>query len=217
MAHKFGVVVAEDEPLVRDRIAGLLQQSDTLTLLAAVGSLTEARDACFRLRPEALLIDLRLPDGHGLTLIREIRAKLPHTRIMVISVLADEASVLDAIRAGAGGYLLKDDPPEDFTRAVRHLVRGEASLSPAVARHIVRQLQGAREAGPPANEHSLTPREMEVLAFISKGLSNPDIATRLSISVHTVGDHVKNIYRKLEVRSRSEAVFQGISRRLLQQ
>jgi len=216
MPHPVRVLLVEDEPAVRAQLADLLRRSAGIVVLDAVGSLAAALAAVARLRPQVLITDLRLPDGHGITLIRETRALLPDTGIMVISVLADEGSVVAAIRAGAGGYVLKDDLPEDFERAIRDLIAGNATLSPAIARHIVTQLRSGSDApqGPRA-EDVLTPREQEVLVFIAKGLSNADIGTRLGISAHTVGDHIKNIYRKLEVKSRTEAVVLGISRRML--
>ena len=217
MPRPINVLLVEDEPAVRAQLTRLLGRSARISVLEAVGTLAAAREACARLRPDVLITDLRLPDGHGLTLIRETRARLPETRIMVISVLADEASVVAAIRAGAGGYLLKDDLPEDFENFIHDLLAGHATLSPAIARHIVRLLQtgSGPDSATGAEGEALTPREREVLGYIAKGLSNGDIGVRLAISAHTVGDHVKRIYRKLEVNSRSEAVFQGFSRNLL--
>ncbi len=214
MTDQIRAILVEDERAVRAQLSRLLQ-APPFDLLAAVGTLAEAREACARLQPQVLITDLRLPDGHGLTLIRETRANLPATRIMVISVLADEESVVAAIRAGADGYLLKDERPELFVSAIEQLMQGYSNLSPAIAQYIVRQMQAGEPAEAAASAAALTPRELAVLGYIAKGLGNVDIATRLDISVHTVGAHVKNIYRKLEVKTRGEAVFQGINLQLL--
>ena len=210
---KLTAVLVEDVPVVRRHLESLLHRSTSIDVLRSVETLAAARRACAELKPDVLLTDLRLPDGHGLTLIREVRATLPQTHIMVISVLADEASVVAAIRAGAGGYMLKDDLPQDVDRLVRNLVAGRATLAPAIARHIVRSLQADTAPGRPSE--ALTTREREVLGLIAKGLSNADIGLRLRISAHTVGDHVRGIYRKLEVNSRSEAVFRAVSHNIL--
>ena len=219
MPEPIRVLLVEDDTPVRELLARMLERADRITLLAAVGTLGQAREACATLRPGVLVTDLKLPDGHGLTLIRETRANLPDTQIMVISVLADEASVVAAIRAGAGGYLLKDDLPEDFEAFIRNLAAGHATLSPAIASYIIRGLQPGARAKPaaeaPLPEGALTARELDVLTQIAKGLSYSDIGTRLNISSHTVGSYIKSIYRKLEVNSRGEAVFQAINRNLL--
>lgn len=210
---KLTAVLVEDVPIVRRHLESLLHRSASIDVLQSVETLAAARRACAELKPDVLLTDLRLPDGHGLTLIREVRETLPQTHIMVISVLADEASVLAAIRAGAGGYMLKDDLVEDVDRLIRNLVAGRATLAPAIARHIVRSLQA--DPAPRRPSEALTTREREVLELIAKGLSNADIGLRLRISSHTVGDYVKAIFRKLEVSSRSQAVFRALSRNIL--
>jgi DNA-binding NarL/FixJ family response regulator len=173
-------------------------------------------------RPHVLITDLGLPDGNGLALIEETRLALPGTKIAVISVLGDAATVVAAIRSGASGDVLKDDLPEDFSQFIRDLMAGDATLSPAVARHLVQLLQTdlpeARQVAmtqAALTQAALTQRELQVLEFIAKGLSNTDIGKRLGISTHTVGDHVKAIYRKLEVRNRGAAVFQAINRNLV--
>ena len=214
---KLSVVLVEDVPDVRHHLESLLNRSASIDLLRSVETLAAARQACAELKPDVLLTDLRLPDGHGLTLIREVRATLPQTHIMVVSGLADEASVVAAIRAGAGGYMLKDDLSDDVDQLIRNLVAGRATLAPTIARHIVRSLQAepVPEAEPTPASEALTGREREVLGLIAKGLSNADIGLRLRISSHTVGDHVKGIYRKLQVNTRSEAVFHAVSRHIV--
>lgn len=214
------VVLVEDDPPTRDFLAASLAAGEDITLAAAVGTLAEARAALERARPDVLVTDLNLPDGWGGDLIREVRRSRPQVEIMVISVLGDEASVMKAVRAGASGYILKDARPIDLIESVRDLMAGRSPISASIARHIIRQAHAAPPApaadaqdAPPAP--TLTPREMDILWGIAKGFTYNDIAERLGISRQTVPSHIKNIYRKLEVNSRSEAVFAAVEMKLI--
>ena len=160
-----------------------------------------------------LITDLQLPDGHGFDLIRLARKQQPDMEVMVISVLGDEQSVVTAISAGASGFLLKDARALDIVRSVRDLVAGRSPISTAVARYIIRVVQEVEPAESP--EGLLTEREMDILWGIAKGFTYKDVAKRLEISSNTVPTHIKNIYRKLEVNSRSEAVFEAVQRGLI--
>ncbi|KAA0573259.1 response regulator transcription factor [Azospirillum sp. Sh1] len=209
------VVLVEDDAPTRDFLAASLAAGEGIRLQASVGTLAEARAALEIGRPGVLVTDLKLPDGHGSDLIREVRQRMPETEIMVISVLGDEPSVMQAVRAGASGYILKDARPIDLIAAIHDLTNGRSPISASIARHIIRQTQTAppalAEEAPPA----LTPREMDILWGIAKGFTYNDIAARLGISRQTVPSHIKNIYRKLEVNSRSEAVYTAVERRII--
>ena len=187
----------------------------------SAGTLSEARQALAAGAPRVLLTDLRLPDGHGVELIREMRQRLPDTEIMVISALGDEESVISAITVGATGYLLKDAFPNDIATTVRDLVAGHSPISASIARFIVRRTQGAAQSsaepppGPVLNTARLTPREIDILWGIAKGFSYAEIASHLGLSKQTVPGHIKNIYRKLEVHTRSEAVFEAVQQGLI--
>jgi DNA-binding NarL/FixJ family response regulator len=215
------VVLVEDDPPTRDFLAASLAAGEDITLLAAAGTLAEARAALERARPDVLVTDLNLPDGWGGDLIREVRRSRPQVEIMVISVLGDEASVMKAVRAGASGYILKDARPIDLIESVRDLMAGRSPISASIARHIIRQAHAAPTAAPAAEANSapsaptLTPREMDILWGIAKGFTYNDIAERLGVSRQTVPSHIKNIYRKLEVNSRSEAVFAAVEMKLI--
>ncbi|WP_451976548.1 response regulator [Azospirillum endophyticum] len=209
------VLLVEDDAPTRDFLAASLAAGEGIVLQASAGTLAEARAALERGRPRVLVTDLKLPDGHGSDLIREVRQRMPETEIMVISVLGDELSVMQAVRAGASGYILKDARPIDLIAAVRDLTNGRSPISASIARHIIRQTQAALPAAADEPVPVLTPREMDILWGIAKGFTYNDIAGRLGISRQTVPSHIKNIYRKLEVNSRSEAVYTAVERKLI--
>ncbi|MBK1842307.1 response regulator transcription factor [Azospirillum sp. YIM B02556] len=209
------VLLVEDDAPTRDFLAASLAAGDGIVLQASAGTLAEARAALERGRPRVLVTDLKLPDGHGSDLIREVRQRMPETEIMVISVLGDELSVMQAVRAGASGYILKDARPIDLIAAVRDLTNGRSPISASIARHIIRQTQAVPPAMAEEPAPALTPREMDILWGIAKGFTYNDIAARLGISRQTVPSHIKNIYRKLEVNSRSEAVYTAVERKII--
>ncbi|MEZ5652143.1 MAG: response regulator transcription factor [Burkholderiaceae bacterium] len=212
------VLVVEDDPATRMRLATLVSAAPDLSLLAAAESLAQARQALRAGRPDVLLTDLGLPDGSGIDLIAEFAAAVPGAEIAVLTVFADEGHVLRAIEAGATGYLLKDGDDADVLAAIRQLIAGGSPISPSIARHVLRRLAPGARRSPevvnpvpaPGDKALLTERETAVLQQIAKGFSYDEIASALGISVHTVTTHIKNIYRKLAVRSRGEAVFEAM-------
>lgn len=158
------------------------------------------------------LVDLGLPDGSGTDLIRRLARDFPDTLPIVTTIYGDDAHIFEAIAAGARGYLLKDDPPETFKREFVRIRQGEPALSPAVAR---RMIDHFRMVGVPQRGVSLTNREMEVLSLLALGMRIQDIAREAGISEHTARDHVKSIYRKLNVSSRAEAAIEAVRRGLV--
>ena len=210
------VLLVEDDAPTRWRLQDALSASSEFAVTAAA-TLAEARLSLASTPPRVLLTDLRLPDGHGLDLIRETRQRHPETEIMVISILGDEESVIAAIREGATGYLLKDAFPTDIAATVRDLVAGHSPISASIARFIVRrtQAQASVAVQPALNTARLTPREIDILWGIAKGFSYADIAGHLGLSRQTVPGHIKNIYRKLEVNTRGEAVFEALQQGLI--
>jgi DNA-binding NarL/FixJ family response regulator len=207
--------------LLEDDVPTLWRLQDALTSagyrVRAAGTLAEARAALSDTAPKVLLTDLQLPDGHGVDLIRETRQRFPDTEIMVISILGDEESVISAITVGATGYLLKDAFPTDIAATVRDLVAGHSPISASIARFIVRRTQNNPEPppGPALNTAKLTPREIDILWGIAKGFSYAEIAGHLGLSRQTVPGHIKSIYRKLEVHTRGEAVFEAVQQGLI--
>lgn len=208
------VLLVEDEPATRAHLAASVRSHEGLRLVAEASSLREALAALAEHRPQVVLVDLGLPDGSGLGLIRAAAAQGPPPDIMVISVFGDEKSVLAAIEAGASGYLLKDGSERHIAHSILRLVAGEAPISPAIAVHLIRRLRPKQEqpAPPRAGDHlfdGLTEREMEVLELVAKGLSYEEIGGTLRLRYNTVASYTKGIYRKLAVRSRGEAVFEA--------
>jgi DNA-binding NarL/FixJ family response regulator len=209
------ILLVEDDAPTSWRLQDALSKAGYQ--VRAAGTLAEARAALAEGAPKVLLTDLQLPDGHGVDLIRETRTRLPETEIMVISILGDEESVISAITVGATGYLLKDAFPTDIAATVRDLVAGHSPISASIARFIVRRTQASAEPppGPPLNTTKLTPREIDILWGIAKGFSYAEIASHLGLSRQTVPGHIKNIYRKLEVHTRGEAVFEAVQQGLI--
>jgi len=207
------IIMVEDDPAMRQSLIRSLSTQPDFKLVAACPTFAEGAAALAKLEADILITDLKLPDGSGFDLIRLGRKLLPDMEIMVISVLGDEQSVVTAIASGASGFLLKDATAFDIANSVRELRAGRSPISTSVARFIIKVVQKA----PTVNNSKdlLTDREMDILWGIAKGFTYKDVAERLGISSNTVPTHIKNIYRKLEVNSRSEAVFEAIQRGLI--
>ncbi len=212
------VLLLEDDPATRERLCGIVCGSPGLELAAAFGDLKSALAwLATHEPPQVLLVDLQLPDGSGIDLIRAARRIAPASESMVISVFGDEAHVVTAIEAGATGYLLKDANGEEIAMAISQLLDGQAPISSAIARHLLKRFRALPTPAPsaPMAASPLTPRETEVLQLIAKGLSYQRIAGVLQMSPNTVTTHIKQIYRKLAVNSRGEAVFEAAQMGLL--
>lgn len=217
MAEFASVFVVEDDPATRERLSRAVAQAKGLRLAGTAGTCAEARSKLAVAVPDVLLVDLGLPDGDGAQLIAQVLASHPAVQAMVITVFGDEMHVVRAIEAGATGYLLKDAGFGEIREAIADLLAGGSPISPAVARHVLNRLC----ARPPTPDKAaqaaphLTPRETEVLQLVAKGCAYTEIAATLALSVNTVGFHVKQIYRKLAVNSRGEAVFEATQMGLL--
>ena len=221
------VLVIEDDPQMRDFFAASVQRSGELALAGCVGTLAEARawldDPAHAV--DVLLVDLGLPDGSGLDAIRHALRRHPACEALVISMFGDDDNVLASIEAGALGYIHKDSTPDDIASTILEMKSGASPISPMIARRVLsrfmslREGRGASAAAPPpaaaAERPALSNREQEVLELIARGFSYADIARLQSVSVHTVQTHIKNLYRKLAVRSRGEAVFEATQLGLL--
>jgi DNA-binding NarL/FixJ family response regulator len=206
------VLLVEDDAATRARLARAVEHHRELVLVGTAGSCREAREHLARAKPDVLLVDLGLPDGSGIDLIREVKRHGSHTEAMVITVFGDEKHVVSALEAGATGYLLKDGSNQYIGGSILELLRGGSPISPAIARHLLRRFHEPPTRTPRggADVPGLTDREHEVLTLLVKGFTFAEIGDLLGISAHTVTTHVKHIYVKLEVRSRSEAVYEAL-------
>ncbi|MEP3279029.1 MAG: response regulator transcription factor [Stappiaceae bacterium] len=207
------IILVEDDPAMRQSLTCSLQPEADFEISAICATFAEGAAAIATCEADVLITDLQLPDGHGFDLIRAGRKQLPNMEIMVISVLGDEQSVVTAIATGASGFLLKDSRPLDIVNSVRQLVSGSSPISTSVARYIIQVVQQTEQVDSPKG--LLTEREMDILWGIAKGFTYKDVAAKLGMSSNTVPTHIKNIYRKLEVNSRGEAVFEAIQRGLI--
>lgn len=204
------IVLAEDDGPVRQRLAQIIERWTGGTLVATCATLAETIAAIGSHPVDLLITDLKLPDGNGIEAIRFLARRRPDAQAMVISVLADEKTVLDAIEAGATGYLLKDVDSPDLISAIIDLMAGRSPISSGIARVLVRQLSDdGKTQQEKSQTPSLTPREMDVLWGIAKGFTYSELADRLGISRQTVPVHIRNIYRKLQASNRSEAVYEA--------
>ena len=203
------ILLVEDDEATREQLEAAIRTEAQLALAGAVGSCEEARATLQREIPDVLLTDLELPDGNGVELIRELRARSPEALAMVITVLGDDESVLAAVEAGASGYLLKGGPGADVGPAILELLAGGSPMSASIARAVLRLF---RSRGTTESEAAsdLTEREKEILRLVAKGFKFAEIAELLAISRHTVKTHVRHIYRKLEVDSRSTAIYEAL-------
>lgn len=206
------VLLVEDHPETRERLAKAVNEHAHLKLIGAAASCAEANALLSQQVPDVLLTDLGLPDGNGLDLIRKVVDMGSKTEIMVITVFGDEKHVLSAIEAGASGYLLKDGSSDYIGDSIIQMINGQSPVSPAIARHLLKRFRSINSIVHESQKDvpKLTPKEQEILQYAAKGFSFTEIANLLGVSPHTVTHHIKNIYKKLSVCSRAEAVFEAM-------
>lgn len=212
------VMVVEDDVVTRRLLCNAIDLEPSLTLNGAFGLVSDALEGLEREPVDLLLTDLGLPDGSGLSIIQHCRRVLPKADIMVITMSSDESQVLACIEAGASGYVLKDAGHVDIVRALLDLRAGGSPISPVIARKVLARMRNMRlsdDDGALSEMSGLTRRESAILELISRGGSFAKVAAALSLSVSTVQTHVKHIYGKLSVHSRSEAVYEAHRRGLL--
>lgn len=201
------VLVADDHPVVRSGLVGMLTVEPDVEVVGEVADGAAAVEAARALRPDLVLMDLRMPVLDGAAATARIVAELPGVRVLVLTTYETDADILRAVEAGATGYLLKDTPRDQLVAGVRGAARGESALSPSVASRLVQQVRGEGER--------LTAREVEVLAGVSRGLSNAAIGRELFITEATVKTHLLRAFAKLGVDDRTRAVTVAMRRGLL--
>lgn len=210
------ILLVEDDEPVRQRFAQLINAWPKGNLLADLGNLSDTIEFINNQTIDLLITDLRLPDGNGIEAIKQLRQRQPKAEVMVISVLGDHNTVIRAIEAGATGFLLKDASSFDLIEAVEELLAGGSPVSPAIARTIIRRIntndsqQATSADKEKQNGHGLTTREREILYGVVKGLTNSELAEIYGIATSTVPVHIRNIYRKLETRNRSETIYEAM-------
>ncbi len=216
------VLIVEDEPEFLQHFSAAVQADAELSLIGAVATGRAGLALLDAQPPDVLLVDLGLPDVGGLELIRHAARHHPACDVLVVTMFADDAHVIGSIEAGATGYLLKDAKGPRIAAAIHELRAGGSPISPSIARRVLKRFRVGSDATPPvpaqtppAEPSPLSERETEILRLVAKGLSFDTVGETLSISPHTVVTHVKNIYRKLAVHSRGEAVYEASQMGLL--
>ena len=208
-ADPIRVLVADDHPFFRSGLRTLLDSVTDLELAGEAGTGEEAVALAAELQPDVVLMDVQMPGEGGIEATRKIAQDSPHVRVLVVTMFEDDATVFQAMRAGARGYLLKGANYTEMLRAIRAVGNGEAIFSPGVAARLVDYFAGIRPAASPEVFPELSDREREILDLIARGLKNPEISQMLYLSPKTVRNHVSNILHKLQVADRTQAIIRA--------
>jgi DNA-binding NarL/FixJ family response regulator len=200
------VLVVDDQSMVRAGFRRLLSSEEGIEVVAEAGNGQEAIEKAARFHPTVILMDIRMPELDGLEATRRILAADRAARVLILTTFDLDEYVYEALRAGASGFVLKDDPAEQLIAAVRTVAAGDALLSPAVTKQVIKQFLRVPRPEPPRELEELTAREREILRLIADGLSNAEIGDQLFISETTVKTHVTHIFQKLGLRDRVQAV-----------
>jgi DNA-binding NarL/FixJ family response regulator len=200
------VLVADDQSMVRAGFRMLLSGEPDIEVVGEASNGIEAVDKAARFRPTVVLMDIRMPELDGLQATRRILSDDQSTRVLILTTFDLDEYVYEALRAGASGFVLKDDPPEQLLAAIRIVAGGEALLSPAITKRVIEKFTRIPHSQPPKELGELTERELDVLRLIARGLSNAEIGQELYISDATVKTHITHILQKLNLRDRVQAV-----------
>jgi DNA-binding NarL/FixJ family response regulator len=208
MENPIRILIVDDHPVVRNGLIGMLSGRPEFEIAGEASDGQQAVDQSTRLSPQVVLMDLRMPILDGVEAITRIRARQPEVHVLVLTTYDTDADILRAIEAGATGYILKDAPREDLYRAIHATALGQTYLSPTVASRLMDQLRAPAET-------ALSPREVEVLEWVSKGASNKEIARHLHLSEATVKSHLLHIFTKLGVNDRTQAVTLAVQKGII--
>ncbi|HEY3997262.1 MAG TPA: response regulator transcription factor [Candidatus Xenobia bacterium] len=218
--EKIRILVVDDHTLVREGFARMLDLSPDLEVVGQAPSAKDALELVTRLNPDIVLMDINLPGMNGIEATRIIKTEHPDVEVIILSMYDEEQYVLESVKAGATGYVLKDISPDDLLRAVKTVHHGGSMIQPSLARKVLREFANlAREAPVPGRAallRELSEREMEVLHFVADGKSNREIAEAMTISEKTVKAHLRTIFRKLEVTDRAQAVAYAMRKGLVE-
>lgn len=206
------VVLADDHTMVRQGIRQFLEESGEIEVVAEAANGAEAVRRIEETLPDVAVLDIQMPGASGIEVTRQVRARFPKVKILILTAYDDDPYVFALLRAGADGYILKTSSAEELVRAVRTVAAGQSTLAPEIARKVVAQLATGRPTTATEQAEPLTDREIEVLRLAARGLTNKAIGRELGISPRTVQGHLANIYGKLGVASRTEAVTEALRR-----
>lgn len=214
------LVIVDDHEVVRIGLCAVLNLTPGMKVIGQGKRMEEAKQLCFRLKPDLVLLDIRLPDGSGVEAARSILTKCPHTRVLFLTSFADDHTVLEAILAGAHGYILKDIGSQALVRAIRTVASGQALIDSRLTRQTLQWLKNVPSEPGQSKRPLLSPQEQRLLPLVAKGLTNKEIAQDLHLSEKTIKNYLANIYSKLSIGRRSQIAafyagsFKGSSVRL---
>jgi DNA-binding NarL/FixJ family response regulator len=212
---KIGVVLYEDNSNLRESLCNLISVSEDLRLLGNYPGVGDVSRQVKELKPDVILMDIDMPGMNGIEAVKQIRTFNRDVQIIMLTVFDDNQHVLDAICAGASGYLLKKYISDHLLESIKQVLQGGAPMSPGIARMVIESMHKSAGPNPDTDEYHLTRREKEILGSLSKGNSYKMIAAELNLSIDTVRTHIKNIYGKLQVHSQIEAVSKAMNERLI--
>lgn len=212
---KITVLVVDDHPLLREGLIKILSLDDDLEVVGEAGDGETGIKLVHECRPQVVLMDINLPKINGIQACKVIKEQYPETQVIVLTVYEEEKLVLDIVRAGANGYLLKDVEPNTLVQAIKDAVCGKAPLHPKIAGKVLHQFGQMAKALDMNNGPLLTNREQEIVRLMAKGATNRSIAKELFISEKTVKNHITNIFKKLEAGDRTEAVIKAMEKKII--
>jgi len=204
---KIKILLADDHNIVRTGIRQLLEGADDLQVIAEAGDGEEAQALIEQYKPDVAVLDIQMPKASGIEVTRWVRSHLPEVGVLILTAYDDDPYVMAVLQAGANGYVLKTDQPDELIQAVRDVHEGKSALDPSITRKLMTDLFGKQEK----IVESLTDRELDVLRLAAKGFTNKAIGVQLSISDRTVQGHLAHIFAKLQANSRTEAVMRAVS------
>jgi NarL family two-component system response regulator LiaR len=220
------ILIVDDHTLFRTGVRKMLEAEEDMHVVGEAATGREALEQARKLMPDVILMDIKMPDPsaadprshsgqalNGIEATRRLCREMPHVGVIFCTMFEDDEFVFAGLQAGGRGYILKDDDPETMLRAIRAVAHGESLLGPTIAQKVVRQFSAVPEEQTPLYD-DLTPRELEVLKLIAQGLANREIAEELTISEKTVKNHINNIFSKLHINDRSQAILYAIRKGL---
>jgi DNA-binding NarL/FixJ family response regulator len=207
------ILIADDHPVVREGLISMLSREGDFNVIGEAKDGVEAVNKSRELSPDVVLMDLRMPEMDGVAAMRQIRSTMPNIKFIILTTYSDDDYIFSGIEAGARAYLLKDAPREELFKAIRSVYRGESLIQPVVASKLLDRFSQLSRRTPSGEE--LSERELEVLCLMAKGAANKEISAKLNIAQSTVKTHITNIFQKLGVNDRTEAVTQALKKGLI--